>query len=234
MQAKDPWCAATVTAVLLLNGYSDIAECSCVVMTKKAKDLGIWQENDGFMPNVGDIIMYDWQDSGHGDDTGTPDHVGIVIGVSENNFIVREGNKNKTIGNRTLMRNAKYIRGFITPPYEANLQGELVQVGNLPTEEEKPLETPHSVAETPYKIGCVYTIKVNTALNVRRGAGKNYGLVGYDNLTADGKKHATKSGALVNGTRVTVNGIKLVNDSVWLKIPSGWVCGREGNKVYVI
>lgn len=118
MKKSDPWCAATVSAVFLLNGYDKISECSCVEMVKKAQNLGIWVESDSFRPSVGDVVLYDWQDTGAGDNTGIPDHVGIVIAAGSKTFTVREGNKMMSVGNRTLDYNAKFIRGFITPPYE--------------------------------------------------------------------------------------------------------------------
>lgn len=88
-------------------------------------------------------------------------------------------------------------------------------------------------AQGEYIVGRTYTVTVNKALNVRKGPGKNYDLVGYANLTADGKKHAYMSGALKNGTKVTVQSVKINNDSVWLKIPSGWICAIDGSKTLV-
>lgn len=118
VQPSDPWCATTVSAVFLMNGYPDIAECSCVMMIKKAKDLGIWVEDDAYIPQPGDIVMYDWQDSGKGDDIGVPDHTGIVVSVTKNRIVVREGNKNKSIGNRDVLVNGVNIRGYITPVFD--------------------------------------------------------------------------------------------------------------------
>lgn len=118
LQAKDSWCAATVTAVFLMAGKCDFAECSCVMMIHKAKNLGIWVEDDAYMPKPGDVIMYDWQDAILGNDQGTPDHTGIVIGCDGENITVREGNKSNNMGNRTVKVNGKYIRGFITPVFE--------------------------------------------------------------------------------------------------------------------
>ena len=115
---NDAWCAATVSAVFLLNDYNAFSECSCVKMVEKAKAAGLWQENDAYMPKIGDVILYDWQDNGKGDNKGQPDHVGIVIKVSGDSFTVREGNKSNTIGDRNLKANGKYIRGYILPPYE--------------------------------------------------------------------------------------------------------------------
>lgn len=120
MKSSNAWCAATVTAVYILNGYTAIAECSCSHMIEKAKAAGIWQERDDYIPKPGDAIMYDWQDSGIGDGIGVADHTGLIIAVDTKakTITVREGNKNNSIGNRTLKINGRYIRGFITPPFE--------------------------------------------------------------------------------------------------------------------
>ena len=231
LQNKDAWCASTVSVVLHDAGYDDLAECSCPVMTQKAKNLGIWVEDDAYIPKAGDIIMYDWQDSGKGDDVGVPDHVGIVVKVTDKKITVREGNKGGTVGNRTIDANAKYIRGYITPPYEED-KIDMSDVMNPPEEAKE--EVKESADQHPYKIGEVYTVSVNTALNVRRGAGKNNNLVGYQNLTPDGKKHAYQTGALKNGTRVTCLEVKVLEDSIWMRIPSGWICCVDGKRKFVI
>lgn len=235
LQAKDPWCAATVSAVLITNGYNDLSECSCTMIVNKAKELGIWIESDGFIPQIGDIILYDWQDNNVGDNYGTPDHIGIVIKVDtdEKKFVVREGNKSGTVGNRTMDVNGKYIRGFITPPYEADISGLAEQkIDNTPNAE-KSEETAQTKREK-YSVGKVYTINVLTALNVRKGAGKNYATVGYAGLTIDGKKHAYQpSGALKNGTRVTCLEVAEFHDSIWIRIPSGWICAEDSKRTYI-
>lgn len=118
LKDNDPWCAGFVSAIFHLCGYDDIAECSCIQMLEKAKKNNIWIESDSYKPTIGDIIMYDWQDSGKGDNVGTPDHTGIIIEVTTKGFIVREGNKNNSIENRFVAFNDKFIRGFIIPPYE--------------------------------------------------------------------------------------------------------------------
>lgn len=58
-----------------------------------------------------------------------------------------------------------------------------------------------------------------SALNVRQGPGTGYAKVPYRNLTANAKAHATSSGALKKGTRVTVYETR----NGWARIPSGWV-----------
>lgn len=194
LQEKDPWCAATVSAVLHDLGYDDISECSCPIMVKKAKDLGIWVENDAYVPKPGDVIMYDWQDDNSGDNMGNPDHVGIVIKVTDKKITVREGNKGGSVGNRSIDINGKFIRGFVIPPYEADadeLKPEVnISSSNKPKAEEKP-----QTSSQRYIVGRTYHVNVRTALNVRKGPGKGSSLVGYANLTPDGKKHAFPNGA---------------------------------------
>ena len=43
-------------------------------MVKLFRKLGEWVENDAYIPAPGDVIFYDWQDSGSGDNTGYSDH----------------------------------------------------------------------------------------------------------------------------------------------------------------
>lgn len=160
LKYTDAWCAATVSALAIVLGYTDIipVECSCARMTKKAQQMGIWVEDDNFVPNVGDIIMYDWQDDGKGDNKGNPDHVGIVTSVSNGKITVVEGNKNNAVGTRKTSVGAKYIRGYITPRYDA--------------------EQSHDAPTAPVEKTAKYKGVVTAwALNVRSGAGTNYSII---------------------------------------------------------
>lgn len=237
LKSSDPWCAATVSAIFHDVGYDDLAECSCDKMVAKAQKLGIWVEDDAFVPQKGDLILYDWQDDGKGDNKGTPDHIGIVIDVSKNKIMVREGNKKGKVGNRDVTVNSVTIRGYITPPYEAvgGSETDFKPSGASNTSEPvKPQEKPQT-KPSGYVIGGTYTISVKSALNVRKGAGTSYGLIGYNKLSADGKKHAYyPSGALRPGTRVTCLETRKIEDKIWMRIPSGWICAIDGNKKFVI
>lgn len=115
----DPWCATFVSAVSIKCGYTDIipTECGCPNMIQLFKNLGEWKEDDSYKPDPGDVIFYDWQDSGSGDNQGTPDHVGIVEKLSGSTITVIEGNKNNAVGRRTLKVNGRYIRGYGLPKY---------------------------------------------------------------------------------------------------------------------
>ena len=119
----DHWCATFVSAIAVKCGLTDIlpTECSCTKMIELHKKIGQWVETDSYVPKAGDLIMYDWQDTGKGDNTGSPDHVGIVVGVSGNKIKVIEGNKNEEVAYRTMSVNGKHIRGYCTPKYNTKV-----------------------------------------------------------------------------------------------------------------
>lgn len=114
-----PWCAATISALAIKLGYTNIipVECSCSKMIELFKALGSWDENDSRKPVPGDIIFYDWDDNGNGDNLGSTDHVGIVEAVDGNKITVIEGNYSNAVRRRTLYVNGKYIRGYGIPKY---------------------------------------------------------------------------------------------------------------------
>lgn len=107
-------------------GLTDIIprECSCNQFIQLAKNMGIWVENDAYTPSAGDMILYDWDDNGVGDNTGSADHIGIVVSVSGGVIKVIEGNKSNAVGYRDLAVNGKYIRGFVTPKYSSKATKE--------------------------------------------------------------------------------------------------------------
>lgn len=122
LQYSDEWCAGTVSAAAIATGNTDAVplEVSCYYMIQGAKAKGIWVENDAYVPQGGDIILYDWQDSGVGDNTGNPDHVGVVEYTSGGIIHVIEGNNGEKVARRELSVNGRYIRGFIVPKYSNN------------------------------------------------------------------------------------------------------------------
>lgn len=126
----DEWCATTVTAAGMAAGLHDIVygECSCGKMVALYQAAGRWQESDAYRPQPGDIIMYDWQDSGKGDNTGSPDHVGIVEQVVGNTITVIEGNKGEAVARRTLSVNGRYIRGYCLPDYASKAESEVDEI----------------------------------------------------------------------------------------------------------
>lgn len=85
-----------------------------------------------------------------------------------------------------------------------------------------------------YTVGQTYTLRRNMYVrNAPKGAN-----LAFEDLTEDGKAHAIQdeNGIILRAnTRVTVKEIQTLDDgAVWLRIPSGWICGRgAGGNVYV-
>ena len=117
---SDSWCATFVSAVAIRLGYTDIipTECSCQKMIDLFKKAGTWSESDTRTPKPGDVIFYDWDDSGKGDNKGWSDHVGIVEKVAWGKITVIEGNYSNAVKRRNLAVGGKYIRGYGVPSYD--------------------------------------------------------------------------------------------------------------------
>lgn len=115
----DAWCATFGSAAAIAAGYTDIipTECGCGQMIELFRKMGRWVEDDAYIPSPGDYIFYDWDDSGAGDCAGWPEHVGIVVSVSEDKIRVIEGNKNDAVEYREIDVNGRYIRGYGIPDY---------------------------------------------------------------------------------------------------------------------
>lgn len=137
VQYTDAWCATFVSAVAVKLGYTAIipTECSCNYMIEGFKKIGCWVENDAYVPKMGDVIFYDWQDSGIGDNTGSSDHVGYVESCDGVNIVAIEGNKNNAVERRTLKVNGRYIRGFGVPKYTTESTDSNANKGTKSVEE---------------------------------------------------------------------------------------------------
>ena len=135
----DAWCATFVSAVAIKAGCTDIipTECSCPRQIELFKKLGAWVENDARTPEPGDIIYYDWDDSGKGDNVGVSDHVGIVEKVSGGKITVIEGNYSNAVKRRTLAVDGKYIRGYGVPKYDTKKAVANNTTTTAPTEAKK-------------------------------------------------------------------------------------------------
>ena len=142
---SDPWCAEGISAWAIEAYGKDNAKkyfplsASVPDMVDKAKKLGIWKESDKTIPVIGYWIAYDWQDSGKGDNTGSPEHIGLVIKVEKNKFTVLECNKGveSKCGVRIMDINGRYIRGYITPNYnkvEKSADAERKRINKLADE----------------------------------------------------------------------------------------------------
>lgn len=85
-----------------------------------------------------------------------------------------------------------------------------------------------------WQIGGTYMTQQD--LNVRREP--NGDILYYEELTKDGQKHAfigpSGRAILKRGTKVTIKDMMTVGSCVWLRIPSGWICGKNSRNIYVL
>ena len=124
--------------------------------------------------------------------------------------------------------------GYATDPKYVDSILKIIKSNNLEQYDRKEKES----KKEDYIIGKTYTLQVN--LNVRMGAGTSYKNKKYSELTKDGRKHALNisNAVLKRGTKVTClkvikNGINMSKGDIWLQIPSGFICAKYGEKVYV-
>ena len=120
-------------------------ECGCPSMVRLYQELGRWVENDAYVPSLGDVIFYDWQDSGVGDNAGQPDHVGIVAACDGQTMTIIEGNCDNAVKTRALAVNARFIRGYGIPDFASKADGAEPQ----PAPEPAPEPTPEPEPEKP-------------------------------------------------------------------------------------
>lgn len=183
------WCALFVGAVAqetdnVLTGSVGVpVDYSCGKgshsLIEKARAANIWVEDDAYIPSVGDVIIYAWNDpKPKTDNTTGHDHTGIVTSVAAKSFVVTEGNKSNAVGNRRMSVNAKNIRGFICPVFA----DEQVNPEPTPTPTPTPTPEPTPTGET-YKV-----VNVNTNLRIRKEPTTNSDVVGR----------------LANGDKVTI------------------------------
>lgn len=123
--------------------------------------------------------------------------------------------------------------GYATSPTYINTIMAIINENNLTKYDsmenvEKPVEN-----LPKYSIGRNYTIQVD--LNVRAGAGTNYRIKNYSELTVDGKKHAYNqtNAVLKPNTIVTCLDVYILDNEIWLRIPSGFVCAYYHGEIYI-
>jgi hypothetical protein len=186
----DEWCSTFVSAVAIKCNATHLipTECGCEKHTQLFKKIGAWVENENRTPNAGDIIFYDWNDNGKGDDLGAADHIGIVEKVSGKTITVIEGNYNEAVKRRTIKVNARYIRGYGVPKYDKE------PVKAKPVKKEPQLENAKSFNE---KIAGQYKTKANLHLRLGPSILKKSILVMPKNATVTNYGYYTGSWYLV-------------------------------------
>ena len=156
-----PWCAAFVSTVSLQCDLRDImpTECGCPPMIRLYQEIGRWVEDDAYVPSPGDVIFYDWNDSGVGDNIGQSDHVGIVVGCTNGMITIIEGNNSNAVKLRQIAVNDRYIRGYGCPDYASKADGAEPKPTPAPApeptqqpEQEKPAEVDPFITKTAREV----------------------------------------------------------------------------------
>ena len=126
------WCACFISWLAEKLGITDIipVDMSCNSQIKKFKSMGVWHTDRNFQS--GDIIYYDW------DNSGDADHVGIIEKVNGMSLTVIEGNNgnfpNDRVRRREINSASSLIFGYARPKYpvKSSANGSDVNI-SLPT-----------------------------------------------------------------------------------------------------
>ena len=121
IKTTDHWCDCFVSACAIKAGAVDIigTEVGCERHTDIFKKKGIWIEDGTIKPQVGDIILFNWDTKTQPND-GYADHIGFVEQQYGNTIVCIEGNMNEKVGRRTINVGWGYIRGFARPKYSTD------------------------------------------------------------------------------------------------------------------
>lgn len=180
MTYYDAWCACFVSAVAIKLGYTSIIPVAvgCSDMLNKFKKLGRWKERDDYIPDVGDVVFYDWQDGSNYknyDNTGSPDHVGYVYEVAGKYIYVCEGNMGAGVcGIRKLEINGRYIRGFGIPKYTGTVATKTDAEPAKTEPKKKVTEVTASKPAKKYDKNIAGSYRTTDYLNMRDGAGTSH------------------------------------------------------------
>lgn len=119
VQYTDQWCDTCLSAMFIKADAVDLiggTECGVEEHVKKFQAAGIWIEDGTITPQVGDIIVYNW-DTASQPNNGYSDHIGIVEMVGAKGIVTIEGNYHDAVSRRTIPVGYGYVRGYARPKY---------------------------------------------------------------------------------------------------------------------
>lgn len=221
------------------SGYG-IPNCTCYSFGRFYEVLGSkpklslrnaenwWGHNDGYKrgqtPKLGAVACWRRGKVGNGSDGAG--HVGNVEVIDGNKVICSMSAWGGTSFYTKIFTKGKYdYNGFI-------FQGFIYNPA-VKDEAPKTSTTKKTATKSNYAVGKEYKLLAN--MKVRKGAGTSKAQKLRSELTADGKKRALnqKYAVLKAGTKVTVKKVVKSGSDIWLQIPSGYVCAKQGSTVYV-
>ena len=137
----------------------------------------------------------------------------------------------KTANNYTEFANMLKSDGYATSSTYVNTLCATVKKYEL---EKYDTGNPVVQAQEPYVVGKTYT--TTSDLNIRE---QPFGTkMKFECITQNAKEHAFfddyGNAILKKGTRVTCKAISKQTNSIWILIPSGWICARNSKNIYIV
>lgn len=128
MSLNDDWCAMFVSVVMHKAGIRDNSfpfEVSCFYMLDRFEKAGQVVKGGLSQAVTGDVVFYDW----NGD--GVPQHVGLFVSQQNGQALILEGNKNNTVGYRTVPLDYDLVCAVCRPlalvEVEAGTEGDYIE-----------------------------------------------------------------------------------------------------------
>lgn len=118
----NPWCMMFVTWVLQQLGVSWFVYAYCPYVERDARN-GVNGMSFGSTPEVGTVVLYDLEGAGMATHTGFVDEV-----LDDGTFMTTEGNWGNKVTN--LHRDMKYVRGFVSIPFDGSPSSPLQPSGD--------------------------------------------------------------------------------------------------------
>lgn len=119
------------------------------------------------------------------------------------------------------------------PGYGDRCKSHLKEVYEALRDTSQPTPKPTSAPTYSWVVGKTYSTRQDLYIREEPNGEKK----DWDDITDNAKKHGFKDEfgkAILNrGARVTVKNIKTVGNTVWLEIPSGYICGKNSKITYV-
>lgn len=215
------------------SGYG-LPNCTCYAW-------GRFKEILGSNPNLSRSNAENWWGHKDGYERGQTPRLGAVgcwrkgkAGVSGDGaghvMVVEQINGNKVVFSSSAWKGTRFFtRTFTIGSY--NYSGLVFQGFIYNPAVPATASTPSSSAT--YVVGKTYTLQAN--MKVRTGASTKYRWKKKSELTKNGQANAQNQtyAVLKKGTRVTCQQVIKSGSDIWIKIPSGYVCAKLGNAIYV-
>ena len=224
--------------------YANTTFFSSYISTKQlASDVDLWCAQY-YSRNQSGVDYSKWQYSSSARIDGMLSYTGLQGRIDADFWYINREGVDYTVGgirNNRVGNGYAYIKGigdyggYALIPIKiakssSGKSSDVISCANYLKKASKERSKYISVTPITYKVGNTYVVQ--DYLNIRKGAGTNYGRVLRSDLsdsmrakTAEGNKYAVlKPGVKVKCLKVSGS---------WMKISGGWICCREGSDIYV-